>query len=304
MKSLAKTILPKLMLSLPFRARQFALEELAGAEDLRRFAVAGDIARRVGITGFVAEGDCGVIRGALDDEAGLATYARTGAWAPHESSIFKEAFAERGGTYIDIGANIGLTVIRFAFEPEPNNFRYLSENVAVNCKCGNVRLLNLALFDKDVSLPFEISPRHSGDHRLRIADKSGKLNEHTRQQIIVQAKRLDDIVTAVPEPIAAKIDVQGAEPFVIAGGRNLLSRATLLSVEFWPYSMSRMNSDAESVITFLTEQFHEARLSARDEDEQSKWQSIDAVADFLRSYLSQQRDSQNQYLNVIARKNL
>lgn len=192
----------------------------------------------------------------------------------------------------------------FAFEPEPNNFRYLSENVAVNCKYGNVRLLNLALFDKDVSLPFEISPRHSGDHRLRVADKPGKLNEHTRQQIIVQAKRLDDIVTAVPEPIAAKIDVQGAEPFVIAGGRNLLSRANLLSVEFWPYSMSRMNSDAESVITFLTEQFHEARLSARDEDEQSEWQSIDAVADFLRSYLSQQRDSQNQYLNVIARKNL
>ena len=78
MKALTKIILRKSIRSLPYRIRRFALEELAAAQDLRGFAVAGDIAESVGIAGFVAEGACGSIRGALDDEAAFAIYARTG----------------------------------------------------------------------------------------------------------------------------------------------------------------------------------------------------------------------------------
>jgi FkbM family methyltransferase len=312
MKALTKTILRKSIRSLPFRIRRFALEELARAQDLRGFAVAGDIARSVGIAGFVAEGACGSIRGALDDEAALATYARTGSWSPQEIAIFAQAFADCGGTYIDIGANIGLTVIPiaqipqvecFAFEPEPHNFQYLSENVAVNCKSNNVRLFNLALFDKATSLPFEIAPRHSGDHRLSISDVPGRLGEHTRQKIVIAARPLDDVVgTDVKKPIAAKIDVQGAEPFVIAGGRNLLSRANLLSLEFWPYSIRRMKGDAAGLIAFLVEHFQEACLLARDEGERLTWQPIDAIAIFLHKYFEKNCDGENTYLNVLARK--
>ena len=189
----------------------------------------------------------------------------------------------------------------FAFEPEPHNFQYLSENVAVNCKSNNVRLFNFALFDKTTSLRFEISPRHSGDHRLRLADMPGKLHEHTRRQIMMSAKPLDDVVgTGVNKPIAAKIDVQGAEPFVIAGGRNLLSRANLLSLEFWPYSMCRMKGDAAGLIAFLVENFQEGSLSGRDE--QMTWQPIDAMAIFLHQYFEENCDHENEYLNVLARK--
>jgi hypothetical protein len=77
------------------------------------------------------------------------------------------------------------------------------------------------------------------------------------------------MITNAAEPIAAKIDVQGAEPFVIAGGRNTLSRASLLSLEFWPYSMRRMCGDIGAVIAFLAEHFQEGSISPGDKDEQA-----------------------------------
>src|SRR5215212_6314524 len=196
MKTLAKTLLVKSIRALPLRDRRIILDDLA--KNIADFKAAGDIARMVGMTGFVAEGDAGAIRGALDDDAALAKYARDGVWSPRESSLFKNLFAEHGGTYLDIGANIGLTVIPiaqnpqvacFAFEPEPTNFHYLSENVFLNCRAGNVRLLNLALYDRNATLPFEIAERHSGDHRISVIDVEGELNEQDRKKIPVSAKR-------------------------------------------------------------------------------------------------------------------
>jgi FkbM family methyltransferase len=278
------------------------------ASDIGTFNVAGDIARKVGLTGFVAEGDAGVIRGALDDDAALARYARDGVWSPRQSSLFKELFAGCGGTYLDIGANIGLTVIPiaqiprvdcYAFEPEPINFRHLSENVSVNCPAGNVRLMNLALCDRNTSVPFEIAVRHSGDHRISMTNTDGDLNEQHRSRICVSARRLDDIVSDMVEPIAAKIDVQGAEPLIIAGGQKTLSRAKLLSLEFWPYSMRRMGADIDTMLDFLTTHFQEGSLSAGDKDEPPQWQPIGSAVALLREFVKR---AKGDYLDVTVRK--
>jgi len=305
MKKLAKTLLLRGIRALPSRARRLIFEDLA--KDLAGFAMAGSIARRAGIAGFVAEGTAGVIRGAVDDEAGLKKYARDGSWCPQASLLFKNLFAEHGGTYLDIGANIGLTVIPIAqnpqvachaFEPEPGNFRYLRENVAVNCSAGNVRLLNIALYHTDASLPFEIAVGHSGDHRISMTEAKGELGEHDRQRISVPAKRLDDVIVDAPEPLGVKIDVQGAEPFVIAGGARTLSRASLLSLEFWPYSMRRMGGDIDAMIAFLAEHFQEGSISHGDKDEQPVWRPIASIAAFLRDFAeTRTRD----YLDVTVR---
>ena len=306
MKTLAKTLLVKSIRALPLRARRVILDDLA--KNMADFKAAGNMAKMVGMTGFVAEGDAGAIRGALDDDAGLARYARDGVWSPRESSLFKNLFAEHGGTYLDIGANIGLTVIPiaqnpqvacYAFEPEPTNFHYLSENVFLNCRAGNVRLLNLALYDRNATLPFEIALRHSGDHRISLVDVEGELDEQDRKKISVSAKRLDDVITDITKPLAAKIDVQGAEPFMLAGGRNTLSQASLLSLEFWPYSMRRMGGDVSAVIAFLTGHFQEGSISPGDEDKQTAWQPIVSVASFLHEFA---KTDKRDYLDVTVRK--
>jgi FkbM family methyltransferase len=306
MKALAKTLLVQGVRALPLRARRIILHDLAN--NIGDFKAAGNIARMVGITGFVAEGDAGAIRGALDDDAGLARYARDGAWSPRESSLFKNLFAEHGGTYLDIGASIGLTVIPiaqnpqvacYAFEPEPTNFRYLCENVLLNCRAGNVRLLNFALYDQNATLPFEIAERHSGDHRISLVDVEGELNEQGRTKISIPAKRLDDVLSDIVKPLGAKIDVQGAEPFVLSGGRDTLSQASLLSLEFWPYSMRRMGGDIGALIAFLSEQFQEGSISPGDQDEQRVWQPIASVASSLHEFA---KTTNRDYLDVTVRK--
>ncbi|HEY7231036.1 MAG TPA: FkbM family methyltransferase [Pseudolabrys sp.] len=281
------------------------LDELV--DDIGNFKTAGDIARKIGLKGFVAEGNSGVIHGALDDDAALAKYAKNGAWSPHQTFLFKDLFDRSGGTYLDIGANIGLTVIPiaqnsqvscYAFEPEPVNFRYLSENVSVNCRAGNVRLFNVALYERDAFLPFEVAVRHSGDHRISVSAK-GEMNEHSRQKISVPAKRLDDVIADAVQPIAAKIDVQGAEPFVIIGGRNTLSQARLLSLEFWPYSMRRMGGDISALIDFLAEHFQEGTIAPGDVDKKVSWQPIASIAAHLQDFA---KTNKRDYLDVTVRK--
>jgi hypothetical protein len=96
MKRFAKTVLLQSIRMLPLRARRTILEDLAKeigtllplrartailedlAKEIGTFKHAGDIARRVGVSGFVAEGDAGVIRGALDDDSVFRSYAKHG----------------------------------------------------------------------------------------------------------------------------------------------------------------------------------------------------------------------------------
>ena len=184
------------------------------------FALLSEVARRNGFSGLVVEGDCGTIRGSIDDEAAIRRYARDGHWAPHENARFVQLFATQGGTYLDVGANIGLTLIPVArnaavdcvaFEPNPDNFRLLRENVAINCNFQNVTLHNLALFDKAGVMQMELSEGHSGDHRLRVGANVDLMSESTRRDIEVRAVRLDSILTAPPRrPFGVKVDTQGA----------------------------------------------------------------------------------------------
>jgi hypothetical protein len=68
----------------------------------------------------------------------IAEYARTGTFAPAVTEALQSFFAPAGGTYLDIGANIGLMTVPFAcdkrvhcsaFEPEPVNFDFPRRNV-------------------------------------------------------------------------------------------------------------------------------------------------------------------------------
>ena len=93
MKTFAKTAMVRAVRTLPPRARKVIFDGLA--KDTDSFQAAGEIARRLGLSGFVAEGDCGVIRGALDDDSVLAKYAKDGSWSPNERSLFKSSLPSK-----------------------------------------------------------------------------------------------------------------------------------------------------------------------------------------------------------------
>ena len=60
---------------------------------------------------IAAAGDRGIVSSASNDIWVISEYASTGTFAETITMVLTEFFALNGGTYIDIGANIGLMTI-------------------------------------------------------------------------------------------------------------------------------------------------------------------------------------------------
>lgn len=275
-------------------------------------AVHRAVCRLAGVDDMTVSGSFGSIKGSVDDYAVLETYARRRTWCPVENDFFETFFAARGGgTYLDIGANIGLTtipiarnphVLCLAFEPEPANFRYLHRNVAVNCPNGNVELFSLALFDRRSRLEFQLSPSNKGDHRVRTATE-GQFAEQAWPVIRVDAERLDDVLSGrrLAAPLAAKIIAQGAEAHIVAGGADTLRRVEALVIEIYPYALRRAGADTDSLLRVLGTRFREAAMIAGGSAAAPVWHPVVAVIDALDELIAAPSPDAADYVHVLLR---
>jgi FkbM family methyltransferase len=134
-----------------------------------------------------------------------------------------------GGTFVDVGANIGVFTISagravgetgcvLAIEPSPRMFPYLSYNVSVN-GLTNVSLQEGAIFDCDVSqLPFYEAPvEHFGMGALAP--------QFFTKPISVSARSLDSLLAekGIRHVDVLKVDVEGFEAAVFRGAVKLLT---------------------------------------------------------------------------------
>src|SRR5574341_618455 len=185
-------------------------------------------------------------------------------WEKNKFSWLKQM---RIRTVFDIGANIGQFAkqIRntlpeaniYSFEPIKDCFEQLQKTMGSTM---NFRVFNCALGDK-VKEPFiyknEFSPSSS---LLEMQELHKQAFPHTSQATKekVSIKRLDDAVREfnldLKEPILIKIDVQGYEDKVIAGGLSVISRAKVViaEVSFWElYKNQKLFSDIYQLLTGL-----------------------------------------------------
>jgi FkbM family methyltransferase len=271
------------------------------------------MAPECGIDSVRTVGDYGPIVSSSRDASVFLRYAQTGRWAESTNATFGEFFDRRGkGVYLDIGANIGLTTIPiaqrpsvacFAFEPEPENFRNLSINVNANCMYDHVRLFQTALFDRNAELEFELAPNNLGDHRIRTKPSLVNLQgENERRTITVTAVPLDDIVLDVAGSLAVKIDVQGAEPFVIAGGRRTIANADLLVLEWAPYHIARMGGDHRAILAMLRQSFLVARIAEAERAPSEVARPIGDVCDQLEETFGADSSRPSRYFDIVATK--
>jgi len=161
-----------------------------------------------------------------------------------------------GKVFLDIGANIGTAschavcawgaAVSLAFEPAPQNLRFLRQNVVANGLEDRVRIHPCALSDRDGHVEFELSDLNSGDHRVRTAtaeDRPALLGESNWTTMEVTSRRLDGYVedgtVALDEAGLAWIDVQGHEGHVFGGAHKLLSSQVPIVCEYWPYALRR-----------------------------------------------------------------
>src|SRR5687768_14866758 len=100
----------------------------------------------------------------------------------------------RGKRFLDIGANIGTSVVEamislgcaggWALEPHPENYKLLRHNLLENGLEGAVEALELAVSDSDGAATLEVAKVNMGDHRVRVGDApDGRMAEAERETI-------------------------------------------------------------------------------------------------------------------------
>jgi len=143
---------------------------------------------------------------------------------------FITSYLKPADVYIDIGANIGTTLIPAAkkikggkvlgFEPHPRIFSYLEENVALNDLNSQVLLHNCALGCEQGVLSF--SSRRADDMNRLLLNGRG---------IDVHVKLLDSFCSDFDDIALMKIDVEGYEKFVIEGGIKTITKTKCIYFE-------------------------------------------------------------------------
>jgi FkbM family methyltransferase len=301
MKQFARTVIRRLVARAPWGVREAMLDgymdRLGGIEVL-----SARLLSRLKIVEIGADGDRGVIASAWNNRDALLEYATTGTFAPTVMHALLDFFGDSPGTYIDVGANIGLTTIPLArnprihclaFEPEPGNFRYLKRNVARNAERASIDLHHVALFDTRGTMTMALSEENLGDHRLTQRGVPG------RRTIQVPTAPVDDFLDRIAGPLAVKVDTQGAEPFVIAGGERVFAMAGLLAMEFCPYLMRQLGGDPGVVID-LAATFDRIAVMSGGITETPHYVSPAEARSMLEHKTQTAIDSDTDYLDILA----
>ncbi len=179
--------------------------------------------------------------------------AQTGDYEPATRRVCMDALRS-GDVFIDIGAHVGLFTVPassqvgdagrvVAFEPDSDNRQLLERNVERH-GCGNVDVVAAAVSDHAGTMVLRKSRFNTGDHRI-AAEGVGER---------VEVVTLDAwCASAGVQPRVVKMDVQGAEPQVIAGMHRLLDGAFPLDLflEFTPSLLRKAGVDPASLMRSL-----------------------------------------------------
>src|SRR5258708_20144995 len=104
---LVRRLSKRIVSSLPKVAHEAVLEQVC--DDIGRFEMISRLAPDCNVVGLRVSGRYGVIQTPSDYRTVLMQYAKTGTWAERTNGLLRSFFADRAGSYLDIGANIGLT---------------------------------------------------------------------------------------------------------------------------------------------------------------------------------------------------
>lgn len=171
-------------------------------------------------------------------------------------------YAEGAGcrSFVDVGAHFGLFTVTMArqpwcqrvhaFEPDPRNFAQLMANVFLNELSDKVAAYPLALSEQDSRARLQLGrERHKWDFGKFNSGMSsiatGRQQSTGDRTVMVETRKLDELLKLDGEAVAVKIDVEGHELEVLHGMRRLLERnRCVLLIEAFPVSR-------DAVFTYL-----------------------------------------------------
>ena len=174
----------------------------------------------------------------------------------HTGIISLLSLCKKNFCVIDIGTNIGWTVLNFAkisetgmvigFEPDPFNYSVCKSNIDRN-SFSNLLVLPFGLGEAAAQLQMEVrTPENRGGNR--IAPSNGK------GSVAVAVKRLDDVeeVSKLSVINLMKLDVEGYELKVLRGAQKIIHRhKPVLFIEVDDNNLRDQGDSATELILFL-----------------------------------------------------
>lgn len=184
----------------------------------------------------------------------------------------------RGRTVVEIGANIGTTTVPLltvlgasrvvAFEPAPDNALLLRANVVLNDVADRVDVHAVALSDRTGTADFEMSPRNTGDYRIRAREPAANLQGEDKFAVVqVPTDTFDHVAAAtgldLSDVALVWLDVQGHEAQVLLGATSLLAHDVPVLTEYWPYGLARAGGldDFERLVVERYDTFYDMEAS-------------------------------------------
>lgn len=158
-------------------------------------------------------------------------------YEPDYSSILLKVL-QPGDTFIDVGANFGYFSLMasslvtntgkvFSFEPEKENFRFLSRNIALN-DMTNIRAFNVATGNCNEEVELFIDPLNDGAHSLsgispesRQVIGSGDVSTSRTQMVTLDSVLENEVISKIK---IIKIDTEGWEFNTILGAVSIIKR--------------------------------------------------------------------------------
>lgn len=145
---------------------------------------------------------------------------------------------QKGGYFLDIGANIGTTSVYvaknvmpsmpiLAFEPDKRNFDLLRVNCILN-GCENIQSVNIALSDQRGSMQMLVNEANRANSKVVQGKAAARQEEEKGDKIeCIQTYRLDDWLKE--QNIKGKdidfiwMDIEGHETYAVKGMMELLA---------------------------------------------------------------------------------
>jgi FkbM family methyltransferase len=160
--------------------------------------------------------------------------------ADFEGMAFLLHYLKPADLFVDVGANAGAYALLaasrgaavVAVEPNAKSRAFLQRSLALNGLAADV--VGKAVTDRGGAVHMD----------LRLDATASIVEAGSQSAVEVPATTLDDLVRDRPVKLL-KIDVEGAEPLVLAGGPTTLGRTEALLVETW--GSAELHSEIESL---------------------------------------------------------